>query len=139
MTAKARYCLGCGHSIDDRRPQAKYCPDHLGGQGCRKRYKRRGYAARPVVDSDTDRPDWVHVWADACEQYGAKIGTQVGTCGHGYGTYEDPEHGVRNCFACGHQVGSVKRHPDFAFYEGFMTTDADGEPLVAPSRNRVFA
>lgn len=41
---KGRLCLGCGHGIEHRRPQARYCDD-----ACRKVYERGGrVAAAPV-------------------------------------------------------------------------------------------
>lgn len=44
----SRWCLGCGHSIDHKRPQARYCDD-----ACRKVYTRGGrVAAQPVEQTD---------------------------------------------------------------------------------------
>jgi hypothetical protein len=41
---KGRHCLGCGHGIGHKRPQARYCDE-----SCRKAYQRRGkVAAAPV-------------------------------------------------------------------------------------------
>lgn len=41
---KGRHCRGCGHSLDDLRPQARYC-----NNACRMAYNRSGKAAEPVV------------------------------------------------------------------------------------------
>lgn len=45
LTKGRRHCLGCGHRIDHKRPQARYCDD-----ACRMRYVRAGrVAADPHV------------------------------------------------------------------------------------------
>ena len=45
LTKGRRHCLGCGHVIDHKRPQARYC-----GDACRMRYVRAGrVAADPHV------------------------------------------------------------------------------------------
>jgi hypothetical protein len=45
---EGRHCLGCGHSIDQKRAQALYC-----NEACRKVYIRAGrVAAKPVIVTD---------------------------------------------------------------------------------------